>query len=70
MDMRKIRKLIELIKETGIAEIEIREGEQSVRISREVNRAPQVAYGPPPPIQPGLDFFSLLIFWLKTKSFT
>lgn len=39
MDMRKIRKLIELIKETGIAEIEIREGEESVRISRESNRA-------------------------------
>ena len=38
MDMRKIRKLIELIQETGIAEIEIREGEESVRISREVNR--------------------------------
>jgi acetyl-CoA carboxylase biotin carboxyl carrier protein len=35
MDMRKIRKLIELIQETGIAEIEIREGEQSVRICRE-----------------------------------
>lgn len=38
MDMRKIRKLIELIQETGIAEIEIREGEESVRITREVNR--------------------------------
>ena len=38
MDMRKIRKLIELIKETGIAEIEIKEGEESVRITREVNR--------------------------------
>lgn len=38
MDMRKIRKLIELILETGIAEIEIKEGEESVRISREVNR--------------------------------
>lgn len=34
MDMRKIRKLIELIQETGVAEIEIKEGEQSVRISR------------------------------------
>jgi acetyl-CoA carboxylase biotin carboxyl carrier protein len=34
MDMRKIRKLIELIQETGVAEIEIREGEESVRISR------------------------------------
>lgn len=40
MDMRKIRKLIELIKETGIAEIEIREGEESVRISREIKSAP------------------------------
>lgn len=38
MDMRKIRKLIELIKETGIAEIEIKEGEESVRITREVNK--------------------------------
>jgi len=38
MDFRKIRKLIELIKETGIAEIEIREGEESVRISRELNK--------------------------------
>lgn len=38
MDLRKIRKLIELIQETGIAEIEIREGEESVRISRETSR--------------------------------
>lgn len=38
MDMRKVRKLIELIKETGIAEIEIKEGEESVRITREVSR--------------------------------
>ena len=43
MDMRKIRKLIELIKETGIAEIEIHEGEESVRITREVLRAAIVA---------------------------
>ena len=34
MDIRKIRKLIELIDETGVAEIEIHEGEESVRISR------------------------------------
>jgi acetyl-CoA carboxylase biotin carboxyl carrier protein len=34
MDIRKIRKLIELINETGVAEIEIKEGEESVRISR------------------------------------
>lgn len=36
MDMRKIRTLIELIQETGIAEIEIREGEESVRISNKL----------------------------------
>jgi acetyl-CoA carboxylase biotin carboxyl carrier protein len=35
MDMRKIKKLIELIQSTGVAEIEIREGEESVRITRE-----------------------------------
>src|SRR4051812_27160329 len=34
MDIRKIRKLIELIDETGVAEIEIHEGEESVRINR------------------------------------
>lgn len=34
MDTRKIRKLIDLLNETGIAEIEIHEGEESVRISR------------------------------------
>lgn len=36
MDMRKIKKLIELIQSTGVAEIEIHEGEESVRITREV----------------------------------
>ena len=34
MDIRKVRKLIELVEETGIAEIEIKEGEESVRICR------------------------------------
>jgi acetyl-CoA carboxylase biotin carboxyl carrier protein len=37
MDLRKIKKLIELIQETGVGEIEIREGEESVRISRQQN---------------------------------
>lgn len=41
MDIRKIRKLIELIEETGIAEIEIKEGEESVRLSRNIQAAPQ-----------------------------
>lgn len=35
MDIRKIKKLIEMIDESGIAEIEIHEGEESVRISRQ-----------------------------------
>jgi acetyl-CoA carboxylase biotin carboxyl carrier protein len=50
MDMRKIRKLIELIQETGVAEIEIREGEESVRISRVIaNQAP--VYSAQTPVQ-------------------
>lgn len=36
MDIRKIKKLIELVEESGIAELEISEGEESVRISRNV----------------------------------
>jgi acetyl-CoA carboxylase biotin carboxyl carrier protein len=41
MDIRKIKKLIELIQSTGVAEIEIREGEESVRITRETkNNSP------------------------------
>jgi acetyl-CoA carboxylase biotin carboxyl carrier protein len=37
MDIRKIKKLIELLEESGVAEIEIREGEESVRISRKMD---------------------------------
>ncbi len=43
MDIRKVKKLIELLEESGVAEIEIKEGEESVRISRAVmpmNAAP------------------------------
>jgi acetyl-CoA carboxylase biotin carboxyl carrier protein len=43
MDIRKVKKLIELLEESGIAEIEIREGEESVRISRYGPGSPQVA---------------------------
>jgi len=48
VDMRKIKKLIELIQSTGVAEIEIREGEESVRITREVhhNHAPVMMAAP------------------------
>ena len=40
MDIRKIKKLIELVEESGIAELEIAEGEESVRISRNGTAAP------------------------------
>ncbi len=48
MDIRKIRKLIELINETGIGEIEVSSGEESVRISRTASApaAAQQAYAP------------------------
>ncbi|MGY4025675.1 acetyl-CoA carboxylase biotin carboxyl carrier protein [Aeromonas rivuli] len=50
MDIRKIKKLIELVEESGIAELEISEGEESVRISRnfsgQVNVAPQMIMQP------------------------
>jgi len=42
MDIRKVKKLIELLDESGIAEIEITEGEESVRISRYAKGVPQV----------------------------
>ncbi|QUM82457.1 acetyl-CoA carboxylase biotin carboxyl carrier protein [Moritella sp. 5] len=44
MDIRKIKKLIELVEESGIAELEISEGEESVRINRFSSVAPQVQY--------------------------
>lgn len=40
MDTRKIRKLIELVKETGIGELEVTSGEESVRISCQTTAAP------------------------------
>lgn len=62
MDIRKVKKLIELLEDSGVAEIEIREGEESVRISRGVTTptalppaAPSVsvattAHVPPEPV--------------------
>lgn len=44
MDIRKVKKLIELLDESGIAEIEITEGEESVRISRHASSAAPPAY--------------------------
>lgn len=48
MDIRKVKKLIELLDESGIAEIEITEGEESVRISRYSQNAPAVIAAPAP----------------------
>ena len=45
MDIRKVKKLIELLEESNINELEITEGEDSVRISRGV---PAAAYAPQP----------------------
>lgn len=49
MDIRKVKKLIELLEESGIAELEIQEGEESVRISRYGTAPPQVAAPAPQP---------------------
>lgn len=61
MDIRKIKKLIELVEESGISELEISEGEESVRISRAPANTGypmmQQAYAAPmyqPQTQPGL----------------
>ncbi len=48
MDIRKIKKLIELIQESDVAEIEIHEGEESVRISRYSSASPPAAAGAAP----------------------
>jgi acetyl-CoA carboxylase biotin carboxyl carrier protein len=59
MDIRKIKKLIELLEESGIAEIEIKEGEEAVRISRMPVGGPLVQPMPAQawfgPGQPGWD---------------
>ena len=55
MDIRKVKKLIELLDESGIAEIEITEGEESVRISRYppgVPVAPIAVAAPAPVVAP------------------
>ena len=49
MDIRKVKKLIELLEESGIAELEIKEGEESVRISRYSAAAVQTVAPAPAP---------------------
>jgi acetyl-CoA carboxylase biotin carboxyl carrier protein len=52
MDIRKVKKLIELLEESGVAEIEIKEGEESVRISRMGANAPVTHYVQAPMAMP------------------
>ncbi|WP_339725383.1 acetyl-CoA carboxylase biotin carboxyl carrier protein [uncultured Paraglaciecola sp.] len=55
MDIRKIKKLIELVEESGISELEITEGEESVRIHRGVTAAQVAAplqFAPQPQLAP------------------
>lgn len=48
MDLRKLKTLIELVEGSGIAELEISEGEERVRITRTVAAAQQIYAAPPP----------------------
>ena len=61
MDLRKIKKLIELVEESGISELEVRAGDESVRIARPPNGGAATAapipvpaaapVSPPPPVE-------------------
>ena len=52
MDIRKVRKLIDLVNTTGIAELEIKEGEESVRITHRVSQAAVSEYQAAPVVMP------------------
>jgi len=54
MDIRKVKKLIELLEESGIDELEIHEGEESVRISRHGKAPAQTVYAPIPAATPAV----------------
>ncbi|MFT4047064.1 MAG: acetyl-CoA carboxylase biotin carboxyl carrier protein [Solimonas sp.] len=48
MDLRKIKTLIDLVEQSGISELEVREGEESVRISRQTTAVPVQPFAPMP----------------------
>ena len=57
MDLRKIKKLMELLEESGIAEIEVKEGEESIKLSRSISsttnmQVPQIIQQPIQTSQP------------------
>jgi acetyl-CoA carboxylase biotin carboxyl carrier protein len=51
-EITRIRKLVELMKEHDLSEVDLRESRQRIRICRGPKDAPRVAYGPPPPPPP------------------
>ena len=50
MDIRKVKKLIEMLEESSLSEIEIREGEEAIRISRVSSSGTQVVHMAPAPV--------------------
>ena len=60
MDLRKIKKLMELLEESGIAEIEVKEGEESIKLSRNIStttnmQVPQIIQQPMQTSQPSIN---------------
>ena len=50
MDLRKLKKLIDLVEESGISELELTEGEEKVRISRNLPQGQNVVYAQAAPV--------------------
>ena len=65
MDLRKLKKLIDLVEESGIAELEITEGEEKVRISRSTSsvqtQVAPIGTSPPQATMPGTVFPSAVL---------
>lgn len=51
MDLRKLKKLIDLVQESGVSELEVTEGEEKVRIAKHLPPTMQTTYMPAPPQQ-------------------
>src|SRR3954471_15309224 len=51
-EIDRIRRLVELMKEHDLSEVDLRESRQRIRICRGPREAPRPAYGPPPPPPP------------------
>lgn len=54
MDLRKLKKLIDLVQESGISELEVTEGEEKVRIAKHAPAAPATYYASLPPAAGGV----------------